>query len=619
MGAYIWLVERHDKGTTERQRTAHLLLTLDPTRIDVMKIKRPNDTVVLKKDAAGDWFIAKPILDRAESGAAKAILALASEFEISRVIPQQEIDDGEVKPVDLGLDADNAIELKFHEADKLMGTLMIGNAAPWDDSVYCRVQGDSEREEVYVAATPVRPILSQPVEAFRDTRLLGLKPGQVITMAIQQGNKTEIELQRASASPDSAWLLSKPLRTQASKETVDKMLERFLDAQVESFSTGDTNTAVDLSPEAVVVSLRTIGGVINVTLQPPSDESTGLAQARTSDRKGTFAVDDEYREMFTALDENTPLWQHLRSRSLGRVNPSTISTIVVRNNAKNNRYDLPVWLYGQAWYMTRNGVTETADKASLLEFVSGLNNHEILEFTSDSGDDLESFGLAVPRFQIDFAGGEHHSKSSPPSLDADRTVSLLIGQSENNSRMYAKYAHEPFVYQISPSILEFLPLNPIEWKNRLLLAYSQSAIQAIVITRGTEPPVEFRYDSDTAEWTAKRSGEDISHLVDVRRIEERRSQLAAFYAERWASDFRPKDNLKQHTLKIALIVTSYENDQPETVTRVLRFVGTDPNDPDLRTESYFGDIDNIHEPFVITRKVYEELYDPLLKEEEEGQ
>ncbi|MCB1097660.1 MAG: DUF4340 domain-containing protein [Verrucomicrobiae bacterium] len=614
VGAYIWLVERFDQSTSEREMSAHLVLTVDQTKVDTITIKRANDSIVLVQRADGHWHLTAPLEDRADEGAVTSILKLASEFEITRKIPGEEIASGEVKVVDLGLDATNAIQVTFASGDTTLGTTMIGNPAPWDDTVYCRVLDDSEREDVYVAATGARPILTQPAEAFRDTYLTRYELSDIVGVSIQQGTATEIELQRADASPDAAWLLTKPLSTQADSDLINKMLGRLLNTRVETFLTDENDVKPGPGSDAVVVTLRTISGVTTVTLEPPSGTGSQLAVSRTSDRKGSFLVDDEVRKVFAARDETTPLWQELRSRLLGRINPAKLTTIIVR---RRNQTDIPVWLYGQSWYMTRDSqFAETADKKSLLNFVEGLNSTVIIDFANDTGEDLEKFGLADPAYRIDFSSVQHRAKGSPTATSPENTTSLLIGQGDNG-RIYSKYAHEPFVYQVGAPILQLLPHEPIKWKDRNLLNFNQSAVQGIIISRKEAPPVEFTYDTAAAEWTAKRSGENVTSLINKQALERLRGRLSVFYADDWCVDFTPLENLKSYTLEIRLIGKTYDGDETKAVTRVLRFVSTDPKAPDRRTEFYYGSLDGVSEPFRIRQETYEALYDPILRQESE--
>lgn len=615
VGAYVWFVERFDQGTTERQLTAHLVLTIDETRVDTITIERSSDTVVLVKQADDRWHLSAPLKDRAEQAAVDSILELASEFEIARTIPNEEITNGEVKVVDLGLDATTGVTVTFASGESVLGAFVAGNPAPWEGTVYCRVLNDSEREDVYVAATQTRPILGQPAEAFRDTRLTSHALKDVVGVSIQQGGATEVELQRANASPDAAWLLSKPLSTQADSELINKMLGRFIKGRIDSFKPGEGDAVPAPDGDAVVVTLRTTSGVTTVTLEPPVDGGSQSATARTSDRSGAFMISDELRTIFAARDKETPLWQELRSRKLGRIDPGKLTTIVVREKGKT---DIPVWNYGNSWYMTRDSqFAETADKKQLLALVEGLNQQDIVEFTSDTGENLATYGLADPRFRIDFSAVEHRAKGAPTATAPENTTTLLIGHGKNG-RIYSKYAHEPFVYQVDPELLTLLPLEPIKWKDRNLLAFNQSAVQGIIISRKEEPPVELTYDTAAAGWTAKRSGENVTKLIKKQALEELRQRLAVFYAHEWSPNFKPLDNLKNFTLEIRIIGKTFDGDTPMPVTRVLRFVSTDPKKPDRRTEFYYGSLDNVPEPFLIRRETYESLYDSVLEEDEDG-
>jgi hypothetical protein len=617
VGAYIWFVERYDQSTTERALTEHLILRVDKTRVDGIVIKRAAESIKLTKRVDGRWHLDAPLQDRADQAAVSAILKLASEFEISRTIPNEEIASGDVKVVDLGLDASSAVEVTFSSGDSALGAFVIGNPAPWDGTVYCRVLNDSDREDVYVAATGTRPILIQPAEGFRDTHLISHALKDIVGVSIQQGNATAIEIQRADASPDAAWLLKKPLSTQADSELIDKMLTRFLRAEIDSFQPGDSNVLPAPGSDAVVLTLRTTGGVTTVTLEPPVAEGSKLAVARTSDRSGSFLVDDELRGLFMARDDTTPLWQELRSRLLGRIDPAKLTTVIVRQTGKS---DIPMWLYGKAWYMTRDSqYAETVDKKSLLGLVNGLNNQQILRFASDTGENLEAYGLAEPTDRIDFSSVEHRAKGSPTATSPENTTTLLIGQgqeAESKGRIFAKYAHEPFVYQVSAEVITLVRKEAIKWKDRNLLYFDQSAVQGIVISRKAEPPVELSYDTVSAEWTAKRSGEDVTRLIKKQALEKLRQRLAVFYADEWCPDFTPLNNLKDYTLEIRIIGKSSDSeDGSKLVTRVLRFVSTIPDRPDRRSQFYYGSLDNIAEPFRIRRETYETLYDPILKEE----
>lgn len=614
VGAYVWFVERFDESTTEQALTAHLVLRVDKTKVDGIEIKRGERTIQLIKQADDQWYLNAPLKDRADKGSVDAILKLASEFEITRTIPGEEVASGEVKVVDLGLNVSKAARVTFSSGDETLGAFVVGKAAPWEGTVYCRVLDNSDREDVYVATTGARPILTQPAEGFRDTHLTSHKLKDVVGLSIQQGNATAVELQRADPSPDAAWLLKKPLSTQADSELIDKMLTRFLQAEIDSFQPGEGDVMPAPGTNAVVLTLRTTSGVTTVTLEPPVAEGSQMAVARTSDRTGSFLVDDELRRLFLAEDSKKPLWQDLRSRLLGRIDPSQLTTIIVR---RANKPDIPVWLYGKTWYMTRDSrYAETADKKSLLALVNGLNQERILKFASDTGENLGTYGLENPNIRIDFSSVEHRAKGSPTATSPENTTTLLIGQGEDG-RIYSKYAHEPFVYQVGAKILSLLPFEAIEWKDRNLLNFSQSAVQGIIISRKSEPPVELTYHAAEAEWSARRSGEDVTHLIDKQALEQLRQRLAVFYADDWCPDFTPLENLKNFSLEIRILGKTYgaDTDSGEPANRVLRFVSTDPKNPERRTAFYYGSLDGIPEPFRIRKETYEALYDPVLMEE----
>jgi hypothetical protein len=615
LGAYVYFHERFQAGTGELERSAHLVLTLNRQEIDSIAIKRRDGEIQLKRDnASGHWTLTAPIEDRAKLAAVTSILKLADEFTITRSVPAEEVASGEIKVVDIGLDGTNSVQVTFGSKGAAQATLLVGNAAPWDDTVYCKVLDDPDRKDIYVAATKARPILLQPAEAFRDDFLSGIQFNDLVSISIKQGSAADIEVVRDRAADDALWFLSKPLQTLADSDLLDTMLKRFLKARVEVFVAASSATAPAPSDEAVVVTFGTQQAQeATITLEPPSDATSGLSQTHTSDRSGTFLLSNDFYEMFATPEREVALWELLRSRQLGRMDLARLNSVVFQRQGQPR---VPVWLYGNAWHLLREStVAEQADKGSLHRLVTGLNEIVIDEFASETGEELEKFGLDEPRVTLVFSTVKQPSATAFDyeligPKDSFETVTLFVSQGANG-KIYAKYDREPFVYRVPPAILNLFPLDSIEWKNRNLLELQQSSIQAITISRPPAPPVQFIYDSTESKWTAERSGEDITELVDENLVEQFRQKIAVFSAHQWETSFKPLEELRAHLLEIRLTGKTFEEESGGTATHVLRFV---PKGPIKTTGYFYGQLEGVAEPFIIKRDTFNQLNQSLLRE-----
>ena len=550
-----------------------------------------------------------PIQDRAEQASVRAILKLASELEVKRSVPFDEIASGEIKLMEIGLDPSNRASVTFFSGSRKLVVLDVGNAATWKDTVYCRVQDDPDREDIYVAVTSAHPILRQPSEAFRDSMLAGIQLKDVLSVGIRQGSRTDIELAREQPVEGTPWRLTRPARTLADSSLVESMLKRFLKARVqtESFVAESSGTAPAPSDEALVLTFQTRDNKqTRFTLEPPTESTSGSAQARSTERAGRFLVSNDLRDMFAVPDETTSLWHLLRSRRLGagRLDKSKLSTVLYKRPGKKT---IPLWLYGK-WYLQRPGnVPELADTKKIAQLVEGLIEHEIVDFASDTGDELDRFGLVEPRATFEFGTGAH---TGPDTYTAQQDPMVLHIGKGNDNKFYAKFENEPFVYQVDYTLLNLFPGNPVEWKNRDLLGFQQSSIQSITITRSTEPPVTFSYDGLTSEWTAERLGEpeSLDGMFDPNRVEQLRQKLAVLSANEWV--LYPKQALERlgnPTLQIQLSGRPY--DSSKVVTRILRFAPT--SDGKLNA-LYYGKLDGVPEPFNVRRETYDFLNQRLL-------
>ncbi|MCB1230695.1 MAG: DUF4340 domain-containing protein [Verrucomicrobiae bacterium] len=644
LGGVIWWVDR-DTPETEMAALGYdagaALVRMIPDTIGRVVVKRPGGEAVLEKED-GFWFLRSPVEDRADSETMESLLDLLTHLTVLDQIPIDEVGEGnELSPEALGLTGDQVIRIELtpgpadgeDKADGPTQVLLLGNPTPLANSIYARVPDDEERPDIYVVDGNPRKYLDEPVAALRDRHLF-LAPSEEIVEITVKTPRGDIVMERQSDSQHSDWTLTHPLQTRADLDRVDKLLASLSALRVDEVTAsgelpGPPPNPIPDGSVALQLFRRGVESPLTLFLKPGKEKTEGgktpLVEVLVSDRPAVFQVRTDLLEHLPA-SPNAFRDPHLASIPLqtvfgiGITSRGLANPPVILKTARTQE--------GVRWYSQRNGVEEPANTAQIISLIEAINKEEVIDFVSDTEANLADYNLASPAVEIAISHYEVQPATAPDGAPAGsagqigitkKVLQLGYQETEVNGvpshRLFATFAGEPFIYEISPAFAENVPTHPLKWKDLRILSFTPISLREIIRRRpaeGTE--IKLIYDYKRNHWDAFLDGVDKSDQINKEAVRKIQNTLGSLSANRWLTP-SPQAFQALENPDAEFEVTVEEVDRAtggvRPVTHVLRFAkATEAIDETL--DSYYGRLDDMPDIFQIDYKTYRDLIVPPL-------
>lgn len=226
LGAYISLYELRQPAPERRERVSRRILHIDSDTVQEIRLTRPDGALRLTR-SNGAWKLT-PGGWRAEPRAIRQTLLQTQSLIAKRLLHESEED-----PLDLaafGLtEPDWELTLV---TDSGVETLRFGEATPIGKGRYAQLNGGPD---VVVLSKELFEWLSQPKEAFRDTRLLRFDRF-TLTGIMLETPETTIKLKLE----EEQWRLLEPIEGLADWGTVNALVDRLAKLEIERFLENDS-------------------------------------------------------------------------------------------------------------------------------------------------------------------------------------------------------------------------------------------------------------------------------------------------------------------------------------------------------------------------------------------
>ena len=221
VGAFYYVYEirqgpEREKAESRKSR----VFTAEPADVTEIELKRPADTVTLKREGTG-WQMQAPL----KTGADRA----ASEETVTSVITakmDREIAATPASLADFGLDKPAAEVNVVLKDGKRLG-LLLGGKNPTGVWVYAK---EKERPAVFVLPEGVLRDATRAVADFRDKTVLAFDKKEVTGIGIAVENEA-----LSLAQADGKWTLTRPAQYPADGDTVSEFLDKIQAAKVQEF------------------------------------------------------------------------------------------------------------------------------------------------------------------------------------------------------------------------------------------------------------------------------------------------------------------------------------------------------------------------------------------------
>jgi Domain of unknown function (DUF4340) len=213
-----YLTPKREKAASAQGR----LWTIEPKDVEVLTIKRKDDTVKLKR--AGDgWEMLEPVKTRGNSGAINEVVTGLATARVDR-----EIDPNPSKLGDFGLEPPEALVTLEVKGQAAPLTLAVGGKNPTGVWVYAREGG---KPAVVAIGESVSRDVTRPVAEFRDRVLLAFDRRNVSAVDLDlDGSKMTLE-----AEDGGKWRIAKPGPYRGDADTITEMLDKLASATVKEF------------------------------------------------------------------------------------------------------------------------------------------------------------------------------------------------------------------------------------------------------------------------------------------------------------------------------------------------------------------------------------------------
>jgi Domain of unknown function (DUF4340) len=221
LGGFYYVFEvRLGPGREEAAARKGRVFTADSKDVTELAIKRPGDTLRVKRDGDG-WQLVEPVRARGNRPTVDETLANVLTAKIDR-----EIDANPKSPVDFGLDKPSA-ELSLTLKDGKTLGLQLGSKNPTGVWVYAR---ERDKPAVFVLGESVLRDATRPVADFRDRTVLAFDVKDVTGFELALPPET-LAVERR----DSGWQITRPTALAGDGDTITEFLDKLAAGKVRDF------------------------------------------------------------------------------------------------------------------------------------------------------------------------------------------------------------------------------------------------------------------------------------------------------------------------------------------------------------------------------------------------
>jgi hypothetical protein len=609
LGFAIASVNRPDAGIGSAD-SAKVLVRFPAPSIGRVVIEK-GDAKVALVNRAGFWFFAEPEQDRVDG---RILAALMDELNHLTLVDEIGQGGSGLSREEMGIAGESAIRIsltgKSEDGDSIEEAIVLGNEAPRADSLYASRGSDSS---AFVVDGNPRDWLEQPLATLRESRLISAPPEAIVQIGIRRPTG-ELVTQRRLTPPKQDWALLRPIQTWASPGKMDELLTDLAGIRIEEVlrDTPSGEAIPDPLPDgAAVLQLRVYGieQPLTVYLEqveaPPVDGAPAVIEARVSDRPAV------YRFRSTILGDLPGEADDLRDRTLARIPAVYLESVTIQSPIdpfvylKSERVE-----EGMRWDVKVNNKLLPANLTQVSALLSAVNEATILDFASDTGEDLTQFGLRPPARRITFLlnlPGVPNEDGSPGQVQTLERVLDLGWKEGEEERLYANFEGEPHVYELDPSFLGYIPTHPIKWRSLNVLSINRFHLRSITRELPEREKLKLTYNYQRDSWEASRNGIDVTPSLDITSARKLRDRLGSLTATGWYLSLANANEALQSPIARFVIVTKELDPARGDAVDKTYTINIAPAAANL----YYGQVEGSLDVFILDHETYGELIRPV--------
>jgi hypothetical protein len=462
--AFILLVERHWKNTSEANGPPERLLSLKATEVTNIQLRLTNQFLLRAERVRADapWTLTLPIGYPAQQLPIEWLLQTLETLTPNSYIPPGELTARKQTIAQYGLDVPQATLTLQHNGQR--AELLFGSQTTVGDQIYLQVQN---RPGIYVVNNEAFERLPRTYNDWRDTALLNLA-GIGWTRLEVRGSGRGFALE--FDTNNKAFYLSKPTPARAEPGKVDALIRQLRDASVVKFVTDYPPR--DLEPfglQPPVLELAFTSGtndliVVQFGKSPTNDSST--VYARRMSHTNIVLVS---RAILDSLQISHGELRDLRLVNLPSINPVDAIEVIGTESFSVRRLTNGTW--------TLNDGPSLVDAEAVREWLDLLAK---LEGTveKDIVTDFAVYGLSpqpARRYLI-----KTLATNSVGSI-SNRVMAELDLGTQQGEKVFARRPDEDTVYSLPRKDVARLPREAWQLRDRRLWSFTTNQVIRVAV------------------------------------------------------------------------------------------------------------------------------------------
>jgi hypothetical protein len=543
---FIFFYEQHRNGTADRGAPPPPLLTLKPSEVSGLQIRRTNQFLLRADHTNGSWTLTAPLVYPAQPFAIESLLQAVGNLRSHTFISLEELTDTKRSVAEYGLDVPLATLIIHHRGQRT--EILFGSKTPVGDQMYVQVQN---RRGIHVVSAELFDRLPKVVNDWRDPTLISFSGVNFDRIEVRtSGRGFAVQLDPTNKT----FVLTKPTPARAATPKVLELVQNIRTARITQFVSDDPRDDLDAlglrPPEAeLAFGLGTNDVAVFQFGKSPSNDAARV-YARRADRHHVVLVPK------SVLDALQVPYGELRDRRLLSFAPEAVDTIeIVPNGAE----PFSVRRQFNGTWVVLDAQAALAD-ADMMKFC--VERLARLEGTieKDVVTEFAPYGLEP-------AARRYCLKSTITNLNGqvtNRILAQLDLGSVRGDAVFARGADEKSVYSIPVPEISRLPRAAWQLRDRRVWSFTTNQVTRVTVKHNGQtrhlvrnanggwalaPGSEGVIVSDAVEEALYQLGE-LRAAVWVARGDEHRSQFG-FTGEGYtlAIDLRNGDKITTLTLE----------------------------------------------------------------------
>jgi hypothetical protein len=544
LGAFVYLrfFELKQPGTEEARRQAQNVVNFDRDKIDAIVILNGDEKTELRR-RDHRWRLETPIKDQADSSLIDNLLRDLENWQKEGTISAKEIDADKSKLTEYGLNKPK-LRLKLIGQDK-PPPILFGKDAALEGKMYVRFE---DSKETYLARQSIKKEIDKKPEEFRDRKLTDLIAAQV-SRVILKTPTGEMELQKKGDH----WEILKPLRAPGDDQKIGDLIAQVTASRIQQFVTDDHGDlhAYGLAEPRGAITLFTqedkaagrtdssrgeqgqllqIGGV-------PEKEKDQI-YVRFAPRGFVYTLPKKTEEILSTKPDD------LRDRRLVRIDTNVLDRITIDAPGKGKTI---LARKDENWIIaSRNNAP--ANSGEVRRFIDTLQNERVTKFVEDVASNLPQYGLDKPQLQLTFSS--FASENTAETKAGEQPFASVTFGKVDGDNVYARMADEPFVVAVRRTLLDQIPIDPLQWQELSIFKFKPEQIHRLSVS--TDKELE-RDENNQWRWL-KGSGQ-----INQTNVQSLLNTLSNLRAVRWAGPTVAQQGFEQPQL--AITFTTFPDDK----------------------------------------------------------